>query len=127
MRIRRFFSPAEWEVLEYIVEHHPVSVREVASRFAETHNRARTTTLTLMERLRQKGYLRRRKVKGVYRYTSRQPKSELMHGLVRDFVQSALGGSVSPFMAYLAKEARLTREELLHLKRLVSKLEEGES
>ena len=24
MSKRRFFSPAEWEVLQYVVEHHPI-------------------------------------------------------------------------------------------------------
>src|SRR5438093_10717268 len=119
MRKPRYFSPAEWELLQYILEHHPITVREVAERFAETHGHARTTVLTMMERLREKGYLVRRKVEGVNRYSPSRSKTDLMQGLVRDFVQKALGGSVSPFVAYLGKEAQLNPSELNELKQLV--------
>jgi len=123
MRKPRYFSPAEWEVLQYIVEHHPLTVREVAAQFAPTHGYARTTVLTMMERLREKGYLTRGKVGGVNRYSPSEPKTDLLQGLVRDFVQKALGGSVSPFVAYLGKEARLNGEELRELKQLVQEWE----
>jgi predicted transcriptional regulator len=119
MQKPRYFSPAEWEVLQYIIEHYPITVREVAERFAETHGHARTTVLTMMERLREKGYLTRHKVDGVNRYSPSEPKTDLLQGLVRDFVQKALGGSVSPFVAYLGKEAHLKPEELDELKQLV--------
>ena len=64
----------ELEVLRLVRENHPVTVREVAQRVAESGGQARTTTLTVMERLRSKGYLRRRKVDGVNQYTA-------LHGL----------------------------------------------
>jgi predicted transcriptional regulator len=130
MRKPRYFSPAEWEILQYIMEHHPITVREVSAQFAETHGHARTTVLTMMERLREKGYLTRGKVDGVNRYSPRESKPELQQGLVRDFVQKALGGSVSPFVAYLGKEARLSPSELSELKQIVqawdSQEQEGE-
>jgi predicted transcriptional regulator len=123
IRKPRYFSPAEWELLQYILEHHPITVREVTAQFAETHGHARTTVLTMMERLREKGYLTRRKLGGVNRYSPSEPKPELLQGLVRDFVQKALGGSVSPFVAYLGREARLSPEELSELKQLVQEQE----
>jgi predicted transcriptional regulator len=110
-------------VLQYVTEHHPITVREVAEQFAD---RARTTTLTLMERLRGKGYLLRRKVNGVNQYAPSEPKGDLLRGLVGDFVQKALGGSVSPFVAYLGQDAQLTPEELESLKQLVRELEAQE-
>jgi predicted transcriptional regulator len=47
----------------------------------------------------------------------------LLQTLIDDFVQRALGGSVSPFLAYLVHDARLTDEELDELKRIVRELE----
>lgn len=123
MREPRYFSPAEWEVLERLLEHSPATVREVTAEFAQSHGYARTTVLTMMERLREKGYLTRRKIGGVHHYSPSKPKSDLLHGLVRDFVQKALGGSVSPFVAYLGKEATLSKEEIAALKRLVQEQE----
>ena len=45
-------GPLELDVLQYVSDRHPISVREVAEYFAETTGRARTTLLTTMERLR---------------------------------------------------------------------------
>jgi predicted transcriptional regulator len=48
---------AELEVLRYVQDHHPASVRQVAEHFAESKGHVRTTILTVLERLRKKGYL----------------------------------------------------------------------
>ena len=114
---------AELEILRYVADHHPATVREVADHAAETKGLARTTVLTVMERLRKKGYLTRRKAGAVYRYSPKLPKRKLLNNLTRDFVERVLEGSVSPFMAYLAETDSLTGEELDRLKALVSELD----
>src|SRR5436190_19552188 len=95
---KRFFSPSEWEVLQFITERHPITAREVADHFAETKEWARTTVLTMLERLRNKGYIVRDESGSVHLYSPSAPTADLMTSVVRDFVQVALGGSVSPFM-----------------------------
>jgi predicted transcriptional regulator len=122
-RPRPSIGREEWQVLSYVADHHPVTVREVADHMAKASGKARTTVLTVMERLREKGYLARRRVDGVYRYAPRRSKAELTGELVRDFVEGPLGGSVSPFVAYLTDEGRVTPEELEQLRRLVEDLE----
>lgn len=113
----------ELEVLRYIADHHPLSVGEVADHVAGTSGQARTTVLTTMERLRRKGYLRRKKVQGVYRYWPKMAKSELLQDLVGNFVETVLDGSISPFVAFLAESGPLTDEELAALRRLVHDLD----
>jgi predicted transcriptional regulator len=80
---------AELEVLSYIQDHHPISVREAAEHFARTRGHVRTTTLNVMGRLVSKGYLKRRKVAGVYQYEPRHAKNDLLRRLVSDFVERA--------------------------------------
>jgi predicted transcriptional regulator len=126
MNRKKFFSPAEWEILQYVTAHPPLTAREVADHFAETHQWARTTVITMLERLREKGYLVRDESGAIHRYAPSQSEPDLMQSLVRDFVQKALGGSVSPFMAYLSKEAKLSAEEREALKQLVQELDEPE-
>ena len=46
-----------------------------------------------------------------------------MQGLVRDFVRNTLGGTLSPFVAYLAEDAEVSTDELDDLKRLVEELD----
>jgi predicted transcriptional regulator len=119
----RGIGQAELEVLRHIHDHHPVTVRQVAEHVAATKGHTRTTVLNVMTRLVAKGYLTRRKAGGVYTYSPRVPKSDLLRSLVGDFVSRALGGSLSPFVAYLAEEARLSDQDLAELREAVRKLE----
>jgi len=114
---------AEMEVLHYVADHYPVTVRGVAEHIGKTKGHVRTTVLNVMERLRKKRYLRRKKVEGIFKYSPRIPKGELLRNLVRDFVKRNLGGSVSPFVAYLTQDASLSDHELAELKRLVRELD----
>ena len=120
---RPSLGQAELEILRYVGDHHPIRVGEVAEHVARTSGKARTTVLTVMERLRSKGYLARKKIVGTYHYFPRHSKGELLQDLVQDFVRGVLGGSVSPFMAYLADTEDLSNDELAQLKKLVRDLE----
>jgi predicted transcriptional regulator len=114
----------ELEVLRYVQEHHPVTVRQVAEHLAETRGVVRTTVINVMSRLVAKGFVVRKQADGVFIYSPQVGKETLLRGLVRDFVRGALGGSVSPFVAYLTSEAQLSVEELAELKAVVKELEE---
>jgi len=122
-RRRATLGRAELEILQCVVDRHPITVRDVAEHAAETKGYARTTVLTMMERLRKKGYLSRRKVGGVFQYRPKLPKGELLEHLIGDFVDRVLGGSVSPFVAYLAQSCDVTDEEFARLKQVVRELE----
>lgn len=120
---QRPLGATENEILRFIADNHPISVGEVAQHVAQTTGQARTTVLTTMERLRTKGYLTRKRTKGVYRYSPKADKQTLLQGLVKQFVENALGGSPSPFIAYLSEDGELSQEDLKTLKRLVREVE----
>ncbi len=122
-RHRETIGREEMQVLRYVAEQQPVSVRDVADQLAITSGKARTTVLTVMERLRAKGYLVRRKKGGIYRYSPKRSQADVLRSLVADFVRQALGGSVSPFVAYLAEDANLDDEQVQELGRVVADLE----
>ena len=113
---------AELEILHYVQDHRSVTVRDVADHFAEARGHVRTTILNVMERLRKKGLLTRKKVGGIFQYEPSVGKADLLQSLVRDFVEKTLGGSVSPFVAYLSRDARLSDDELAELKSAVDEL-----
>lgn len=113
----------EFELLQAVAKLQPVSVRALAEHVAETSGQARTTILTTLERLRRKGYLSRRKIEGVNHYSTKVSVAELLPRMVGDFIQRMLGGSVSPFVAYLQGSEQVDPHELAQLKALVAELE----
>lgn len=116
----------ELEVLRFVANRAPVTVREVSDEWGAPRGRARTTILTMMERLRKKGYLVREGAdgEGSYRYSPAVAPQTVLHNLVRDFVQKTLGGSVSPFVAYLADTPEgLNETEVAELKKLVNDMD----
>ncbi len=113
----------ELELLRYVADHAPISVRDVAVQYGEPRGLARTTILTVMERLRKKNYLTRRKDGGSFQYSPAQSKPLLLQTLVGDFVEKTLGGSLSPFVAYLADAPDVSDDELAALRRLVEQME----
>jgi predicted transcriptional regulator len=114
----------EMALLRFLAERGPVSVGEAAEEYGAPRDLARSTVLTMMERLRAKGHLEREVDGGVFRYRTAQPAAELMRGLVGQFVDRALGGSVSPFVSYLAEKGEVSASELSELERLVEQLQE---
>jgi predicted transcriptional regulator len=120
-------GPLELDVLRHTTDHGPVTVGEVAAHFASTSGQARTTVLTVMERLRNKGYLTRRKVKGVNRYLPTLSKTDLLQRMVGNFVADVLGGSVSPFVAWLTQSPDLSQDEIRKLSKLLESIESREA
>lgn len=113
----------ELTLLKIVAQQGPLSVAEAWERFSADQACARTTVLTMLERLRKKGYLTRRESGGVNRYVARHNPTDLMRGVVERFVDTTLAGSVSPFVAYLSEAHELTDDELAQLKQLVARLE----
>lgn len=114
----------ELALLQYIAEHKSASVGEVASGFGEPRGLARSTVLTMMERLRGKSYLRRKQVEGVYRYSPATGPGEVMRSAVGQFVEKTLSGSVSPFVAWMSERTDVSDSELAELEALVHQLHE---
>jgi predicted transcriptional regulator len=113
----------ELTLLRYITEAAPVTVGEVTAGFGEPNGLARSTVDTVMERLRKKGYLTRIQQEGVFRYSPTATPQELMNGLVKQFIERTLDGSLLPFVTYFSQQNRLSSAELAELERLVEKLQ----
>lgn len=117
----------ELKVLLYIADEAPVSARRVALWFGAEMGWARSTVLTVMERLRQKGYLTRQKRGTVFYYSPRRKKNDVLETVVRQFVENTLGGAVSPVVAYLTRHAKLSPQEQVELKGLIQDLRKREA
>ena len=112
----------ELALLRHIADSGGTSVAEAVEAFGSSRGLARSTVLTMMERLRRKGYLGRRLAGGVYRYRARTSSADLLKSAVGRFVERNLGGSLAPFLAYLAESSDVSEAELRELEELVARL-----
>lgn len=114
----------EMDILKYVSTNSPIAVRDVAQHFEQEKKLARTTVLTVMERLRKKGFLSRSQIDGVFKYTSKIKTGDILSSKISDFVEKTLGGSVGPLFNYFISSSNLTDEEVKKLKELASRLEQ---
>ena len=112
----------ELALLRHIADRGAVTVGEAADEFGTTRGLARSTVLTMMDRLRLKGHLSRRMLDGVYRYRARATSADLLKSAVQRFVERNLDGSVSPFLAYLSEAGEFSDAEVRELERIVGRL-----
>ncbi len=108
----------ELTVLKTIWQSDGCTVQEVAEIIARKRKCARTTILTVMQRLHAKGYLRRAKRNGVFRYYPTEAKGKVMGGLVKQFVDKVLDGSPTTLVSYLA-ESGVSDAELAEMRRVL--------
>jgi predicted transcriptional regulator len=120
---RPHLGEQELDLLRFVTDHSPISGSELAEAFGEERGLARTTVLTMLERLRKKAYLTRRRRDGVFVYSPRVAASDVVNGLIRHFVEKTLGGTVSPVVAYLARSRDISDEDLDELQQLVDEMQ----
>lgn len=120
---RTSIGDQELALLQHISAQGDASVGEVASAFGEPRGLARSTVLTMMERLRGKGFLERDQVEGVFRYHHTHGPDDVVRGAVGKFVENTLQGSVSPFVAWMSERGRVSDDELAELEALVANLQ----
>jgi predicted transcriptional regulator len=126
-RGRQSVGDRELELLRWIEARGEATVGEASEGFGSERALARSTVLTMMERLRAKGHLRRRGAAGAFRYRLAVPAHELTREAVAGFVEATLGGSLSPFVAYLAERESLDERQLDELEALVERLRAREA
>ena len=112
----------EMALLRHVADADGATVGEVAESFGAERELARSTVLTMMERLRKKGHLTRKLDAGIFRYRARSTSAALLQGAVGRFVERHLGGSVSPFAAYLSEAEDLSDADLKELSDVVNRL-----
>jgi predicted transcriptional regulator len=122
MELESTIGDRELALVRHIADRGSVSVAEAVDDFGAVHGLARSTVLTMMERLRRKGYLSRHMADGVFRYRACASSADLLKNAVQRFVERSLDGSVSPFLAYLSEAPELSDHERQELERIVARL-----
>lgn len=126
---RSHLGELELVVLKAIWDHQPCTVQIIAGVLGKQRGCARTTVLTVMQRLHAKGFLSRRKVARVFQYSSTEQRSTVMSRLIGQFLDKVLDGSAAPFVTYLTETENLSDKQIAALQKVARELErkEGET
>jgi predicted transcriptional regulator len=109
----------ELEIMKVIWDRESATVRDVYEELLKTRKIAYTTVMTVMGVLEQKGRLKKAVSGRAYVYSPSQPQSEVVTGMVRDFVSRVFNGMSKPLLVSMLEDGKITEEELDEVKRLL--------
>jgi len=115
----------ELEVMKILWDRGRSSVLQVAEKLSKQKGYARTTILTIIQRLHKKGFLKRKKENGVYRYEPTQKRQQVMGRLLNQFIDRVFDGSSTSLVQQLTG-AQMSDEELDQIKAMFDKARQTE-
>ncbi len=116
-------TPAEWHLMECLWEQVPRTSREVVDYLKADMGWSKSTTLTMLRRMTEKGLIRCEEGGEVRLYSSLVAREDALLQETEDFLSRVYKGSVGMLMSTLTKRQNLSREEI---RELYAILEEAE-
>jgi BlaI family transcriptional regulator, penicillinase repressor len=119
-------TKTEMDVLQILWQHGPSTVRFVHDKLNEQKEAViYTSTLKLMQVMREKGMLDRDDSQMKHIYSAALPEDKVKGNMLGRFVDSMFNGSASSLMVALLGNDKTSDEELKKMKELLHKLEKG--
>jgi predicted transcriptional regulator len=115
----------ELEVMKILWDRGRSSVLQVSAQLSKQKGYARTTILTILQRLHKKGFLKRKKEDGVYRYEPTQKRQQVMGRLLSQFIDRVFDGSSTSLVQQLTG-AKMSEEEMDQIKAIIDTAHEAE-
>jgi len=117
-------TPAQHEIMDVVWQagDQGAAVTEIWAKVAESRDVTRTTVLNLVDRLEKRGWLKRRKRQGIYRYLPSVPKEAAARELAEEFVDDFFGGSAGELVMSLLGSKRLKTEDVVELRQRLDAL-----
>jgi len=111
----------ELEILKILWRDGPATVRHVREALGDQRKLAHTTVMTMMTIMTDKGYLRRRKTTGGYRYEPKLERESTASRMIQDVVKRAFDGSTKAAVLQLIETGDIEEGELQELRRLIAR------
>jgi predicted transcriptional regulator len=116
-------SDVEWKILKLLWKKGVLSVREVWQQLYPDGQKAYTTVQTYMDRMVEKGYLRKEKIGLANFYQPIVEKKSLVEEATEKLVTRAFDGSFGRLAAFLLDSDNLSEEDLKIIKEMIAKKE----
>lgn len=105
-------TPAEWHLMECLWEKSPRTGREATQWLEQCVGWNRSTTLTMLRRMTEKGFISCEEPEGVKVYAPLIRREDAVRSETDHFVDRVYKGSVSLMMSALTRKQKLSREEI---------------
>jgi BlaI family transcriptional regulator, penicillinase repressor len=122
-------SDAELEVLKVLWQRGPVMARDVEQELKQRHKRwAYTTILTLLARLRDKGYVTQAKhiIGAAHLFAPAVTREQLLGQSLSALADRVCDGTASPLVQALVNGRQLNKQDIAQLRQMLNDLEEKE-
>ena len=116
-------SESEWLLLELLWAKAPQGSQELVGELAESKGWARSTTITLLQRLIKKGAVRAVPKGSRFIYEPAVERATCVTAEATSFLDRLFGGSLHPFVAHFAKQQRLTKQDVTELRALLDTID----
>lgn len=110
--------------MKVVWELETATVRDVYEHLRSRRAIAYTTVLTMMKILEQKGYVKKTRDERAFVYRATRPRSQVISGMVREFVDRVFDGASRPMLLHLVKQTKLSEKERRALLRAIEEVEE---
>ena len=120
----RTLTEQELEIMKVVCERKASTVRDVYEALRERKTVAYTTVMTMMNILETKGHLVKRPEGRAYVYEPSQAQTQVISGMVQEFVDRVFDGAARPLVLSLLQERKLSREDLEEISRLIDEEKE---
>ena len=119
----RNLTDAEWNVMECLWQKSPRTGRETIDWLKERMGWSRSTTLTLLRRIEEKGAVGSEASGEVKKFFPRITREEAAHQETKDFLGRVYKGSLGMMLSAFTKKENLSKSEIDELYEILNELE----
>ena len=118
-------TPSEWLLMECLWEHSPCTGREAVDDLRLRAGWSRSTTLTMLRRMTDKGLISCDEAGAVLQYSPLIDRDAAVQRETGNFLNRIYNGSVSMLVSTLTREQKLSKSELEELREILKQAEEA--
>ena len=117
-------SEAQMEIMSIVWNRGEATVADVWKALGSRRKVARSTVLTMLMRLQEKGWLSCDEEGHAFRYRAAVPREATLSGMVRRLVDTAFGGSAEGLVMALLHDRGVSKEEAKRIKKMIDRAED---
>lgn len=118
---------SEWNVLSCLWEDSPQTVMQLVARLSDQVGWAKSTTITTLRRMEEKGLVHCKIVGRARSYSPAVEREQAVVAETHSFLDRVYRGSVGLMMSAMVQRQELTEEDLRQLRAILDQAEEGRS